>query len=136
MSLNKASPEDPALELHEFTTLLSSYKLNGITKVRRLGVLFMASPDPCYLQADLSAIAAFFRNSQSGMVHLSAVKQEFQLEIQPLPIMSKTVRASFCLWSTLILQRSLLYSAIFLECCTGLSKSMRSTFTMAGLPSE
>jgi hypothetical protein len=35
MSLNKASPEDPAIELQEFTTLLSSYKLNGITKVRR-----------------------------------------------------------------------------------------------------
>jgi hypothetical protein len=45
------------------------------------------------------------------MVHLSAVKQEFQLEIQPLPIMSKTVRASFCLWSTLILRCSLLSSA-------------------------
>jgi hypothetical protein len=29
------------------------------------------------------------------MVHLSAVKQEFQLEIQPLPITSKTVRAGF-----------------------------------------
>jgi len=48
------------------------------------------------LQADLSVVAAFFRNSQSGLVHLAAVKQEFQLEIKPIPLLSKMVRV--CVW--------------------------------------
>jgi hypothetical protein len=45
------------------------------------------------LQADLSVVATFFRDSQSGMVHLDAVKKEFQLEIRPFTISSKMVRA-------------------------------------------
>jgi len=48
------------------------------------------------LQADLSVVAAFFRNSQSGLVHLAAVKQDFQLEIKPIPLLSKMVRV--CVW--------------------------------------
>jgi hypothetical protein len=34
LSLNKAPPEDPAIELQQFVSLLASYKLKGITKVR------------------------------------------------------------------------------------------------------
>ncbi len=58
-------------------------------------MLFLVALDSRFLQADLSTIATFFRNAQSGLVHLAAVKQEFQLEIKPLPILSKTVCACF-----------------------------------------
>jgi hypothetical protein len=45
-----------------------------------------------FAQADLSVVAAHFRDAQSGKVHLAAIKKEFQLEIKPLPILSSTVR--------------------------------------------
>ena len=34
-----------------------------------------------------------FRYAQSGLVHLSAVKKDLQLDIKPLPVLSKAVRA-------------------------------------------
>ncbi len=97
LSLNKAPPEDPAIELQQFTSLLASYKLKGITKVRCVMILLLScvEHDPLLAQADLSVVATHFRDAQSGMVHLAAVKKEFQLEIRPLPMLSKMVRELF-----------------------------------------
>ena len=100
LTLSKASPADPAIEPQEFSSLLASYKLKGITKVRmRIPPTVLIPPlnlcRPSH-QADLSVIVSFFRDAQSGLVHLAAVKKEFQLDIKPLPILSKTVRAISC----------------------------------------
>lgn len=94
LSLNKAPPEDPAIEPQQFTSLLASYKLKGVTKVCFFikTSLFSVHTLTHSLQADLSVVATYFRDARSGMVHLAAVKTEFQLDIKPLPILNKMVR--------------------------------------------
>ena len=89
--------------MHEFSSLLASYKLKGITKVRYISkncTILCNRYGPHFLQADLSVVTAFFRNARSGLVHLAAVKQEFQLEIKPIPLLSKMVRVCVCLYFT------------------------------------